>query len=119
MKKPQKIECAITRSGLTTRPLLAFRAENRKKSIDLKGCYISDLVMIDAKFKVGREGESDGDNVMDNDGKVGVKHKPCERRKREEHDGVTMDWCYAIGFEEAGDMPCEYCVDHPEMYKNQ
>lgn len=54
---------------------------------------------------------------MDNDGKVGVKHKPCKHRKREERDGVTMDWCYAIGCCEVGDMPCEYCVDHPERYK--
>ena len=59
----------------------------------------------------------DGDNVIDNDGKVGVKHKPCKHRRREERDGVTMDWCYAIGCEEVGDMPCEYCVDHPERYK--
>ena len=57
------------------------------------------------------------ENVMDNNGEVGVKHKPCKHRKREERDGVTMDWCYAIGFEEVGDMPCEYCVDHPERYK--
>lgn len=47
---------------------------------------------------------------VDNFGKR-AKHKPCARRKRERRDGVTMDWCYAIGFEEPGDMPCEYCVD--------
>jgi len=47
---------------------------------------------------------------VDNFGKR-AKHKPCRRRKRETRDGVTMDWCYAIGIEEVGDMPCEYCVD--------
>lgn len=61
--------------------------------------------------------KTDGASVVDNDGKVGVKHKPCKHRKREERDGVTMDWCYAIGCCEVGDMPCEYCVDHPERYK--
>ena len=45
-----------------------------------------------------------------------VKHKrkghaPCKNRKRETRDGVTMDWCYAIGCCEVGDMPCEYCAD--------
>lgn len=55
---------------------------------------------------------------MDNDGNVGVKHKPCKQRKREERDGVTMDYCYAIGCCEVGDMPCEYCVDNPERCKN-
>ena len=39
------------------------------------------------------------------------KHRPCKHRKRETRDGVTMDWCYAIGCCEIGDMPCEYCVD--------
>ena len=55
--------------------------------------------------------------VIDNDGKILVKHKPCKHRKRETRNGVTMDWCYAIGVEEVGDMPCEYCVDHPERYE--
>lgn len=58
------------------------------------------------------------EEYVDNYGRKGVKHKPCNRRNRECRDGVTMDWCYAIGFEEVGDMPCEYCVDHPERYKN-
>ena len=35
--------------------------------------------------------------------------KPCKHRRRETRNGVTMDWCYAIGWEELGDMPCEYC----------
>lgn len=39
------------------------------------------------------------------------RHVPCPRRRRETRDGVTMDWCYAIGVEELGDMPCEYCRD--------
>ena len=30
--------------------------------------------------------KTDGDNVQDNDGKVGVKYKPCKHRKREERD---------------------------------
>ena len=38
-------------------------------------------------------------------------HNPCMHRKRETRDGVEMDWCYAIGCEQAGDMPCEYCAD--------
>ena len=37
------------------------------------------------------------------------QHKPCKHRKRETCDGVTMDWCYAIGCWEVGDIPCEYC----------
>ena len=37
------------------------------------------------------------------------RHKPCKYRKRETRDGVTLDWCYAIGCCEVGDMPCEYC----------
>ena len=41
------------------------------------------------------------------------KHKPCKHRKRETRDGVELDWCYAIGFDRIGDMPCEYCVDWP------
>lgn len=40
-----------------------------------------------------------------------TRHKPCKHRKRETRDGVTLDWCYAIGFERVGDMPCEYCSD--------
>ena len=40
-----------------------------------------------------------------------TRHKPCKHRKRETRDGVEMDWCYAIGFERVGDMPCEYCSD--------
>lgn len=36
---------------------------------------------------------------------------PCKHRKREIIDGVTLDMCYAIGFERIGDMPCEYCVE--------
>lgn len=47
---------------------------------------------------------------IDNHGKR-IKHKPCKRRKREARDGVEMDWCYAIGCEKVGDMPCEYCAD--------
>lgn len=38
-------------------------------------------------------------------------HAPCKHRKREMRDGVVMDWCYAIGCCEVGDMPCEYCAD--------
>ena len=38
-------------------------------------------------------------------------HAPCPKRRREVRDGVDMDWCYAIGLEEVGDMPCEYCKD--------
>lgn len=38
-------------------------------------------------------------------------HKPCKHRRREVRDGVELDWCYAIGCEEVGDMPCEYCSD--------
>ena len=40
-----------------------------------------------------------------------TKHKPCKHRRRETRDGVELDWCYAIGCEEVGDMPCEYCSD--------
>lgn len=39
------------------------------------------------------------------------RHKPCKHRRRETRDGVELDWCYAIGCEEVGDMPCEYCSD--------
>ena len=39
------------------------------------------------------------------------EHVPCKNRKRETRDGVTMDWCYAIGCCEIGDMPCDYCKD--------
>ena len=39
------------------------------------------------------------------------KHKPCKHRRRETRDGVTLDWCYAIGGFERGDLPCEYCRD--------
>ena len=35
--------------------------------------------------------------------------KSCKHRRRETRNGVTMDWCYAIGFEELGDLVCEYC----------
>lgn len=41
-------------------------------------------------------------------------HKPCKYRKRETRDGVTLDWCYAIGVERIGDMPCEYCNEWKE-----
>lgn len=37
------------------------------------------------------------------------EHKICKYRRRETRNGVTMDWCYAIGFEELGDLVCEYC----------
>lgn len=37
------------------------------------------------------------------------KHKPCKNRRRKTRDGVTLDWCYAIGCEVLGDMPCQYC----------
>lgn len=60
---------------------------------------------------------TDSDNVMDNNGEVGEKHKPCKHRRRETRYGVEMDWCYAIGCEEVGDMACEYCVDHPDKYE--
>ena len=40
-----------------------------------------------------------------------MAHRPCKRRRFEERDGVAMDRCYAICFEEMGDMPCVYCVD--------
>ena len=40
-----------------------------------------------------------------------VEHAPCSHRRRETRCGVEMDWCYAIGAEELGDLPCEYCVD--------
>ena len=39
------------------------------------------------------------------------RHRPCKYRKRETRDGVTMNWCYAIGVERVGDMPCTYCSD--------
>ena len=39
------------------------------------------------------------------------KHKPCRNRRRETRDGVTMDWCYAIGCREVGDMPYEFFLD--------
>lgn len=41
----------------------------------------------------------------------GGKHRPCKHRKRETRDGVEMDWCYAIGCDRVGDMPCVYCAD--------
>lgn len=44
------------------------------------------------------------------------EHVPCKHRKRETRDGVTMDWCYAIGCEEVGDMPCEYCKDREKCH---
>ena len=50
---------------------------------------------------------------VDNNGKR-IRHRPCGRRKRETRDGVTMDWCYAIGIEEVGDLPCEYCADRED-----
>ena len=37
---------------------------------------------------------------------------PCPHRRKELRDGILMDWCYAIGFERLGDLPCEYCVEH-------
>ena len=43
--------------------------------------------------------------------RTGDAHAPCRHRRRETRDGVTMDWCYAIGCETVGDMPCEYCRD--------
>lgn len=46
-----------------------------------------------------------------------MKHKPCKHRKYEDNSGVMMDMCYAIGFERAGDMPCEYCNEHRSEYK--
>ena len=51
-----------------------------------------------------------------NDGNE-AKHEPRERRRRETRDGVTMDWCYAIGCERLGDMPCEYCRDREKGRK--
>lgn len=42
---------------------------------------------------------------------AGDAHAPCRHRRRETRDGVTMDWCYAIGCCKIGDMPCEYCSD--------
>lgn len=42
------------------------------------------------------------------------EHKPCKHRRRETRDGVTMDWCYAIGCCELGDMACEYCADRKD-----
>lgn len=47
----------------------------------------------------------------------GGKHRPCKHRKRETRDGVEMEWCYAIGCVEIGDMPCEYCADRKEKHK--
>lgn len=44
------------------------------------------------------------------------EHVPCKHRKRETRDGVTLDWCYAIGCEEVGDMPCEYCKDREKCH---
>lgn len=38
-------------------------------------------------------------------------HALCRYRRRELRDGIEMDRCYAIGIEELGDLPCEYCVD--------
>lgn len=46
-----------------------------------------------------------------------MEHKPCKHRKRETREGVTMDWCYAIGCCERGDMPCEYCRDRRDDFK--
>ena len=40
-----------------------------------------------------------------------VDHAPCRHRRREARYGIEMDWCYAIGAEELGDLPCKYCVD--------
>ena len=48
--------------------------------------------------------------AVDNNGKR-ARHCPCEHRRREKRYRVTMDWCYAIGVEEVGDLPCEYCAD--------
>ena len=67
--------------------------------------------MISKKMKDNGKSRMDRAAEPDNDGKVGVEHKACKHRRREAHDGVTMDWCYAIGWEKVGDMPCEYCVD--------
>ncbi len=39
---------------------------------------------------------------------------PCPNRRKETRGGVTLDWCYAIGIERVGDMPCEYCTDPKE-----
>lgn len=50
--------------------------------------------------------------VMVRKGKaLNLPHTPCRHRRRETRDGVTLDWCYAIGCEELGDMPCDYCTD--------
>ena len=56
------------------------------------------------------------EGYIDNNGVKGAVHKPCTRRKYEDNNGVMMDMCYAIGFERVGDMPCEYCNEHPERY---
>ena len=45
------------------------------------------------------------------DSKEVLEHAPCRYRRRESRDGVEMDWCYAICFEEPGDLPCVYCAD--------
>ena len=75
------------------------------------------------KAKMGNEGTIESTFLekrvnKDNNGEY-KEHNSCKHREREERDGVTMDWCYAIGCCEVGDMPCEYCVDHPERYKKQ
>lgn len=57
------------------------------------------------------------EEYIDNYGRKGAKHKPCEYRKYTDNEGIMMDMCYAIGWERVGDMPCEYCKDHPERYE--
>ena len=49
--------------------------------------------------------------IRKKDAKPSPEHLPCKHRRHETRDGVEMDWCFAIGVEEIGDLPCEYCVD--------
>ena len=51
--------------------------------------------------------------------RVIAEHAPCGYRRRETRDGITMDWCYAIGAEELGDMPCNYCADRRKDFRDK
>lgn len=49
------------------------------------------------------------------DDRGGRARKPCKFRRKEVRDGVLMDWCYALGFERLGDLPCDDCqTDKPK-----
>ena len=53
------------------------------------------------------------------DSKEVLEHAPCRYRRRETRHGIAMDWCYAIGAEELGDMPCNYCADRREDFRDK